>query len=170
MIGCGGSGKTTLARELGRRLGLPVVHGDFLGRCGDARAQGSEWAALHAEVIGREAWVLDAMRLGTLDERLARADTAVFLDLPRRACYAGVVLRRLRHRGRTDAATGVADRVNLEFLLWIWRFRRRVRPRLLALVARHAATTDVVVLRSRADADRFLVSRARTRPGPGSAA
>jgi adenylate kinase family enzyme len=159
VIGCGGSGKTTLARRLGERLGLPVVHGDFLGRRGDGRAQGEEWAALHASVIARHEWILDAMRLGTLDERLVRADTAVFLDLPRRACYAGVIARRRRYRGGVDPASGVADRVNLGFLRWIWRFPGRERRRVLALLDAHAETTDVVVLRGRADVERFLVSR-----------
>jgi adenylate kinase family enzyme len=165
VIGCGGAGKTTLARALGAALGVEVVHGDFLGRRGDERAQGEEWARLEAEVLAREAWVLDAMRLSTLDRRLVAADTAVFLDLPRRTCLLGVLRRRLRHRGAVDAATGVADRVNVEFLRWIWHFPHDDRPRLLAALDRAAATTDVVTLRSWREADRFVES-VSARPGP----
>jgi adenylate kinase family enzyme len=155
VIGCGGAGKTTLANALGAALGIEVVYGDFLGRRGDERAQGEEWARLEAEVLAREAWILDAMRLSTLDRRLAAADTVVFLDLPRRACLLGVAQRRLRHRGTVDAATGIADHVNPAFLRWIWRFARDDRPRILAALERAAPATTVVTLRSRRSARRF---------------
>ena len=99
------------------------------------------------------------MKLSTLDHRLARADTAVFLDLPRRACYAGLLRRRLRHRGRIDPELGVADVLGLGFVRWIWRFPRTARPRILELLERHAADTDVVVLRSRRQVRRWLASQ-----------
>jgi adenylate kinase family enzyme len=102
--------------------------------------------------------VLDAMRLSTVDERLAVADTAIFLDLPRRSCLAGVFRRRLRYRGAVDPASGVADRIDLAFLRRLWRFPRVDRPCVVAALERHAATTDVVVLRRRSDVDRFLAN------------
>jgi adenylate kinase family enzyme len=92
----------------------------------------------------------------TLEHRVARADTVVFLDLPRRSCYAGIVRRRLRHRGLVDRQHGVVDRINLGLLRWIWRFRRDARPRILAILGRHSHETRVVVLRSRRDVARFL--------------
>ena len=156
VLGCGGAGKTTLANALGVRLGIDVTHGDILGRVGDARAQGEEWRRLEAGVIAREAWILDAMRLGSLYKRLERADTAIFLDLPRRTCLLSVARRRLRPRGAVDEQTGVADRFNLAFLRWIWRFRSIERPQILAGLDAHRATTDVVVLRSRRQVRRFL--------------
>jgi adenylate kinase family enzyme len=157
VIGCGGAGKTTLARELALRLSLPVFHGDFVVfRDGEVPRPEGEWQAELAALADGEAWVIDAMKLSTLEQRVARADTVVFLDLPRRSCLAGLARRRLRHRGALDRERGIADRLNAGFLRWVWRFRREVRPRILQILERHEATTRVVVLRSRREVRRFL--------------
>ena len=148
VIGCGGAGKTTTARGLGHALGLPVIHGDELR---------ADWERVHGELVARDEWVIDAMRVGTLDARLARADTVVYLDRSAVACLAGVVLRRLRYRGR-DLGDGVVDRINWEFVSWILRFRRRDRPRVLEVLDSHRASTRVVVLRSVREARRFVAS------------
>lgn len=155
VIGCGGSGKTTAARELGRRLDLPVVHLDLVdGAVADPGAVRREELA---SLAAAERWVIDGLKLATLSDRLARADTVVFCDLPRRWCYLGVLQRRLRHRGRVVPELGVADRLSLGFLRWIWRFPRDTRPRLVVLLAEHR---NVVVLRSRRQVRRWLVAAA----------
>jgi hypothetical protein len=96
------------------------------------------------------------MKVSTLEHRVARADTVVFLDLPRRGCYAGIALRRLRHRRRIDRSRGIVDRITWEFLRWIWRFPRDARPRIVEVLARHEHDTRIVVLRSRREAQSFL--------------
>jgi len=113
------------------------------------------------------------MRLSSLDRRIGAADTVVFLDLPRRSCLAGILRRRLHHRGAVDPATGVADRIDAAFLRWVWRFPRLDRPRILEALAAAPASTAVVTLRSRCEARAFLaavgsaeISRDRHDPVP----
>ncbi len=132
-----------------------MVQGDFLGRQDGARAEGEEWERAHHGAIGADRWVLDAMRFSTLDERVAAADTVIFLDLPRRSLLVGIVRRRLRHGGRIDPETGVADVINRSLLRWVWRFHQLDRPSIMSVLARHRTTTGIVVLRSRAEARRF---------------
>ncbi|MFN0155395.1 MAG: hypothetical protein ACKVUT_13555 [Gaiella sp.] len=161
VIGCTGSGKTTLARILGVRLGIDVVHGDFLGRTGGTRAQGEEWARLHAELIGRPVWILDAMRISTLERRLEVADTVVFLDLPRRACLAGLLRRRLRHRRTINGVTGVAAMLTWDIVSYVWRFGVTERPRITELLARSRPGLQIVVLRSRREVRHFAATVSR---------
>jgi len=166
VIGCGGAGKTTLSRELGRRLGLPVVHIDgHYWRGADAR-RGDDWPEIHRQLIAGDRWILDGMKPGVLAERLERADTVIFLDLPRGTCLRGVVARRLRHLGRVRPDTGTYDRLELPFLRWIWRFEGDVRPTILAALAR--SSCDVVVLRSRREIDGYLAALPRSERAPGT--
>jgi hypothetical protein len=57
------------------------------------------------------------MKLSLLEHRVARADTVVFLDLPRRWCYVAIAQRGDRWRHLRNA----------EFMRWIWDFPRMVR-------------------------------------------
>ena len=158
VIGCGGSGKTTLANELARRLEIPVVHIDShywqLVDGEQVESTPEQWTACHRQLIAKDAWVMDGMKLGVLDERLARADTVIYLDLPTRACLSGIVRRRLHHRGQLRPDLGVYDRITWEFLRWVWFFRRRQRRVLVGKLADFEGQT--FLLRQRRDIRRFL--------------
>jgi hypothetical protein len=92
-------------------------------------------------------------------QRATLADTIVFVDLPRRVC-----LSRAMRRVRSPIlqAPGCPQKVDREFLRWIWAFPKDTRPKVLSILGRHAPTTDIVHLRSRVDVWTFL-SRLRRR-------
>ena len=103
ILGSGGAGKTTVAVELGRRTGLPVVHLDPLNWApGWVSRPVEEFDAALAAAAAEERWILDGNFLSgdAEDPRFARVDTVVFLDLPRRTCIRRAVTRRLRGPGR----------------------------------------------------------------------
>jgi adenylate kinase family enzyme len=150
IIGPGGSGKSRLARELGERLDLPVVDlDDLFWQPGWVEPDRDEWEALNRELVQGERWILDGNYGGTMEIRLAAADTIVFLDPPPLLC----IWRVLRRRG-PDEPAGL--RRWLGFLAYIWRYRRTRRPGVEARIARHAAGKQVHVLRSRRDVREFL--------------
>lgn len=61
VIGCGGAGKTTLARQLGERLGLPVIHIDsqHWSEVDGKRVQSTpqQWADHHRQLITGDRWL-----------------------------------------------------------------------------------------------------------------
>lgn len=165
VIGCGGAGKSTLARALGERLGIEVVHLDRLyWRPGWVPTPADEWRAVVAGVARRERWITDGNYGGTLDLRLAAADTVLFLDLPRRVTVPSVLRRWWRHRGQAVQAPACPERWSWTFLRWVWNYRRDSRPRVLAALAEHARHADVVTLRSRADVRRYLAALGAEQP------
>lgn len=119
VIGCGGAGKTTLALELGRILDLPGRHVDAVYWRGRSREPSEAWPVIHRALVTEPRWVIEGMKPGLLGERLARADTVVFLDLPRRTCLRGVVERRIAFGRRPRPDTGRPDRLT-------WPCLRRV--------------------------------------------
>jgi hypothetical protein len=87
------SGKTTLARELGELPGLPVIHIDaqYWREVDGKRAEPTpqQWADHHRQLIAGNRWIIDGMKLGVLPERLAAADTVIYLDVSTLACLSG---------------------------------------------------------------------------------
>src|SRR4051794_905502 len=100
VIGSGGAGKTTLARRLAERTGLPLVHLDMLyWHAGWVPTGEPEWDRIIEELVSRDAWVMDGNYGRTLDRRLAACDTVIFLDLPRLVCLWRVIKRRWQYAG-----------------------------------------------------------------------
>jgi len=161
VIGCGGAGKSTVARRIGDTLQLPVVHLDQLyWRSGWVPTPPDEWAHLVASLCAREHWVMDGNYGGTIDARLAACDAVIFLDAPRYVCLWRVVRRAIRYRGRTrpDLAEGCRERLTWEFVSWIWTYAGRRRPGILTKLAALPHDKRSIVLRSSRDVDRFLHS------------
>jgi adenylate kinase family enzyme len=109
---------------------------------------------LHDRLIARDAWIIDGMKPGVLADRLKRADTAIFLDMPRRTCFRGLFGRRLAFRGRARPEIGTYVHIDAAQIRWIWRFPSEVRP----VVLRHleACSCNVVTLSSRSAVRRYL--------------
>lgn len=160
VVGSGGAGKSTFARALGERAGLPVVHLDrIFWNAGWVETPQPAWEERVRATIAADAWVLDGNFRSTLDLRLARADTCVFLDRSRFVCLARAMRRLAEYRGRTrpDLPEGCPEQMDLEFVLWIWNYPSAERPRVLAKLAEFEARGGrSVVLRSDAEAAAFL--------------
>ena len=151
VIGPGGAGKTSLSTRLGEVLGLPVIHLDALyWHPGWRATPPAEWTRVVEEAAADAAWIMDGNYGGTLERRIARADTIVFLDLPRLTCVRRVLWRRVRYAGRSRPSLppGCTERIPAEFLRWIWTYGERRRPQILALLAHVRREKTVVVLRT----------------------
>lgn len=159
IVGCGGSGKSSLARQLAAILNLPLTHLDAIYYDQDWKPlPQEEFAARQEKLVAEPAWIIEGNYASTLPIRLATADTVIFLDLPALACLWGIAQRRWRYRGGQHRDVGVYDRIRWCFVLYIWRYRRHMAPRVRALIAQHAVGAQVITLTSRRQA-RLLTSQ-----------
>ncbi|MGE0725377.1 MAG: topology modulation protein [Alphaproteobacteria bacterium] len=140
VVGCSGGGKSTLARAIGARLGLPVVHLDVLfWRPGWVESPREPFRARVAEALAGDRWVVDGSFANSLDLRLPRADLLVEVDLPRWRCILRALRRVVRYHGRNrpDLAPGCPEKFDPAFLRYIWRYRRDTWPKMAAGIAAH---------------------------------
>ncbi len=163
LVGPSGTGKSTLARKLGAKHGVPVIHLDALyWRPGWKEPPKAEWVAQVDELLTRDEWIMDGNYSGTFARRIAAADTIVFLDFPRLQCVYGVVSRWWKTRGRVreDLGPGCPEKFpSPGFLHWIWNYPTKTRPRLTALLEEVRSTKEVVILRSRSEVNRWFTAR-----------
>lgn len=158
IIGCGGSGKSTLARQLGEKLGLPVVHLDKLfWRAGWEHISREEFDELHREALMGERWIMDGNFDRTMAERIRYCDTVIYLDFSRVACLMGVVKRILTSYGtvRPDMGEGCPERIDWEFLQWVWNFNKNKRKKNYRLL-NETEGIEKSVLKNRRAVKRFL--------------
>ena len=159
VIGSGGSGKSTVAAQLGELLDVEVNHLDkFYWNPGWVETEPDEWLKTVTELVNRDSWIIDGNYSGTLELRLRKCDTIVFLDLPRFVCLWRIVKRFFAYRdgSRPDMAEGCREHLNFEFVSWIWNYPNRSRPKVVRLLQEYAAGKQIFWLRSGNEVKRFL--------------
>ena len=160
IIGCGGAGKSTLARQLGEKLNLPVVHLDSIFWLpGWVEMEKDEFDARIRAEMAKETWILDGNYNRTLPERIARCDTIIYLDFSRTACLYGIFKRLLTNIGKTrpDMGAGCKEKVDLDFVKWVWNFNKHKREKYYRLL-NEAEGVETIVLKNRRMVRRFLTS------------
>lgn len=164
VVGNSGSGKTTLAQTLARRLGAEHIELDAINHQPGWQPMGPE--AFRSTVAGRLAsptWVVDGNYSAVADLVLARADTVIWLDLPRAKIMRQLAARTVRRglfreelwNGNRESLRGMLSRdPEKSIMLWAWRNHAEYAERYERLAARTELT--MVRLRSRAETDAYL--------------
>jgi adenylate kinase family enzyme len=167
VIGAGGSGKSVLAARIANKTGLPLFHLDAIfWKPGWVETPRDEWRRIVEELVGRDRWVMDGNYGGTLDLRFAACDTVLFLDVPPIICLWRVLKRRMQfhNQRRPDAGSDCPERLNWDFLHWIWTYRKKRRPKILEkLAAAQARGKKVIVLRDSNEVEAFIAQLARAK-------
>lgn len=156
VVGCPGSGKSTFARKLQEKTGLPLYYLDMIWHKPDKTTLTKEEfdEKLH-ELIARDEWIIDGNYSRTLEPRLQACDTAFVFDLPLEVCLAGAQARV--GTKRIDMPWEETE-LSQEFLNYILSFSQQKLPRLLQLARQYSAQKQVVFFRSRQECDDFLKS------------
>ncbi|MEP6871091.1 MAG: hypothetical protein ABI939_04490 [Anaerolineaceae bacterium] len=163
VTGMTGAGKSTFSRALSAKTGLPVIHLDlhFWGP-GWVAPQEDEWREKQRDLLAGEEWIADGNYHGTLDLRLERADTVVFLDTSWWICARRAFMRGIRRPAGTQMPEGCDDSASQRLrdewgAVWrVWRHRSSDRERELAILSRHGTHAALHMLRSKRSARAFL--------------
>jgi adenylate kinase family enzyme len=162
VIGSCGAGKSTFARRLGEKSGLKVIHLDKIYWKPNwvETADKEEWKATVEKALAGDAWIIDGNYSATMQMRLARCDTAIFLDMPRALCVYRILKRVALYRpgARPDMADGCDERFDWEFIKWTWNYPVRSKPKVEALLKRYENEKKIIRLKSKREIENFLAN------------
>ena len=162
VVGSQGSGKTSLASKLGRKLGLPVIHLDVLyWRPGWKASDTASFRVRVTDAIAGDEWVVDGSFSGlAFDLTLARAETLVVIDRPRWLCQWRILWRSAfdRDRSRADLPDGCPEQFDWKLMREAWRYDRERAPVIEAERKQYGTNVPVVRLSSDRDIADFLES------------
>ena len=153
IIGCPGSGKSTFARALAAKTGMPLYYLDMMYWNPDRTTKPKdEFRAALRETVALPEWIIDGNYGSTLEIRMEACDTVIFLDYPVEVCIAGVEERRGKPR---PDMPWVETEPDLEFIEFIKKYNEESRPKVLELLEKYKEK-NIIIFKSRAEADEFL--------------
>ncbi|SDG84046.1 hypothetical protein SAMN05421505_108212 [Sinosporangium album] len=163
VVGSGGSGKSHVARELGRLLQAPVTHLDAVYFDDEWNTLPPEkFEAAQRELVSEPSWVIDGNYNSSLHVRLEACDTVVIMDVSTPAALWGILSRQVRH-GAGQHQQGVYNRIHWGVVRYVATYRRKMRPQVLAKISQYGTGKQVMFLNSRAQTKRWLQQLAANR-------
>jgi adenylate kinase family enzyme len=160
VMGCSGGGKSTLSQEICAHLVLPYVSMDreFFWLPGWVKREKSDERARIAGKVAEPRWLIDGTAPSSFDLRLPRTELVLWVRVPCWLCMWGTAYRAVRWLGRSrpDMAPGCPERIDWEFLRYIWTWERKFAPKVLAGLAEHGPEVPIIQLKSRSDMRKLL--------------
>lgn len=156
IIGLPGSGKSTFATRLGKKLNIPVHHLDTHMFNGNVKRDREEFLAVKEALVKEDSWIIEGCSLSTLEMRFARADTVIYFQLPRLQCI-WRICKRLFTFNQADAITGCLNGINWTLIKYIWNFERDKGQDIENLRKKYPQV-HFIVFHTASDVEEFLAS------------
>lgn len=159
ILGSAGSGKSYLSKKIAEHTGFPLTHLDNeYWNIGWVPTPKVEWVDKIKNMIQGDQWIIDGNYNSTLELRYKAADCIIFLDMNRFLCIYNVWKRHGKKRSDLpEYLEEKKDKEFLEFLVWIWNYKKRERDRILQLHKEYPEKL-FLVLKSRKAVNRFIKS------------
>ena len=156
VIGSPGAGKSTFARKLSDAVDIPLYYLDMVWHKPDqTNISREEFDAQLNEILQKDTWIIDGNYQRTLEVRLKECDTVFLMDFPLDICLSGAKSRIGKKR---EDLPWIESELDEEFKQWIIDFPRKQLPAIYKLLEKHQEKKDIVVFKSRKEADDYLKS------------
>ena len=155
IIGCAGSGKSTISKKLRDITGLPLFHLDNLWWKADkSHISREEFDQKLAEILRTDKWIIDGDYSRTYEVRFKACDTVIFLDYSMDECMSGIKERV--GKVRTDIPW-IEQKLDPELVKLVENYEKDNRPAVLSLLEKYS---DVhrFVFKSRLEASEWMES------------
>ena len=153
VIGCPGSGKSTLSRELHNITGIPLYHLDMMYWNADkTTVEKRVFLERLTTVLKKDNWIIDGNYTSTMEVRIAACDTVIFLDYPLDLCLDGIKLRRGKPR---NDMPWIETEEDAEFIEFIKSYNDKQKPKVLDLFEKYI-NKNIIILKNRTEAAKFL--------------
>lgn len=165
VIGSPGAGKTTLIQKIIAQTGWPLLSLDHEWHQSDYSdaAKIKFRQSQQRFMVEHDDWVIDGNYTGSMDLRLAQADTILWLQVPRITAIYRILKRswRFKHDRNTRPEMPVEfvehfDQDYREFLSFVWHFKRDNEPKLWQQLAKLRPNQQLLVVRNAKDKQRVL--------------
>lgn len=156
IIGCPGAGKSTFAKKLHEKTGLPLYYLDMLWHRPDrTNIPKEEFDARLREMVKKDRWIIDGNYLRTLELRLKACDTVFLLDYPLELCLAGA---KARIGSKREDLPWEETEFDEEFRQWIMGFPQKELPQIYELLEKYKGERKIVIFRSREETEDYLAA------------
>ena len=156
IIGSPGSGKSTFARKLRDKTGLPLYYLDMIFHNPDRTTVSREtFDEKLSEIVQTDEWIIDGNYQRTLQLRFEACTAVFFFDLPLEQCLEGASSRIGQKR---EDMPWVENEFDPEFRQYIMDFPKDQIPKINELVERYKDSKFITVFHSREEADRYLAA------------
>ena len=156
IIGSPGAGKSTFARKLRDKIGLPLYHLDQIWHRPDKTHITKEaFDDRLSAILAGGRWIIDGNYGRTLEMRLQACNTVFLFDVPVNDCLEGI---RTRLSQKHDDLPWKETELDAEFMQWVADFPNEKLPKIYRLLEQYENERNIVVFHSREEADAYILN------------
>ncbi|MBE5739186.1 MAG: topology modulation protein [Clostridiales bacterium] len=164
IIGCPGSGKSTMTFKINEILNYPVLHLDKTYHIDNnthiSRAELVE--KVNSFVTSHQNWIIDGNYISTIEQRIQLADTVILLDIDKDTCIQNAIGRSKKEK-TADMADGFDNsQIQNEFIEFIKNFKSNSLPKIMELLEHYKHDKKIFIFKTYSEIDDFIKALSTT--------